>query len=148
MKMLDQAIEEGFVDKDKIGITGLSQGGRGAMLFASMHPDRFVAVAPVCGYAQIAFDEEGEQTPLPSASEYQALMVDLAEKLREIPVWLFHGEADQAVPVFTSRRMYNELQSLDADVQYTEFPGVDHDSWDAAYAKKELAEWFKDCFED
>ena len=142
MKMLDQAAAEGFVDADKIGITGLSQGGHGTMVFASMHPDRFVAAAPVCGYAQVAFDESGDPTPLPSLGEYQAMMMDIAEKIHEIPVWLFHGEIDSAVPVMASRGMNQILKSLGADVKYTEFPGIDHNSWDPAYAEKELGEWF------
>lgn len=141
MKMLDEAIEEEFIDEDKIGITGLSQGGRASMLFASMHPDRFVAAAPVCGYAQIAFDEDGP-TPLPSLSEYQALMADLAKKLRDTPVWIFHGEIDSAVPVMSSRAMNQILKSMEADVKYTEFEDTGHNAWDPAYAMPELGQWF------
>lgn len=148
MKILDKAIEEGFVDTDKVAITGLSQGGRATMLFASMYPDRFVAAAPICGYAQIAFDEDGEETPLPTISEYQALMGNLAKKLKDTPVWLFHGEIDSAVPVQSTRAIYQILKSMDADVKYTEFPGINHNSWDPAYAKTELAEWFTEHTQD
>ncbi len=142
MQMLDQSIEDGYADPDRIGITGLSQGGHGSMVFAANHPDRFAASAPICGYAQIAHDENGEDTQVPTFEAYISMMKELAIKLKQTPVWLFHGEVDRAVPVFTSRLLYKELQSLDADVQYTEFPGIDHDSWDPAYAKKELGEWF------
>jgi predicted peptidase len=142
MQMLDMSIEEGYVDPDRIGITGLSQGGHGTLVFAANHPERFAAAAPVCGYAQVAHDENGERTPVPGFEAYMSLMKELAEELKATPTWLFHGEVDRAVPVFTSRLMYKELQSLDADVKYTEFPGVDHDSWDPAYAMSELGDWF------
>jgi len=142
IEMLDQAIEEGFVDPDKLAITGLSQGGHGTMSIAANHPERFVAAAPICGYAQIAFDEKGDSVPLPSMSEYRILMLDVAEKIKDIPIWLFHGENDSAVPVLSSRAMNHTLESVGADVKYTEFPGVDHDSWDPAYEMKELADWF------
>jgi len=148
MQMLDQAIEEGFIDQDKIGITGLSQGGHGTMVFASMHPDRFVAAAPVCGYPQVAFDEKGESTPFPSMAEFQSAMLSIVENLKDIPVWLFHGEVDSTVPVITARVLNQTLESMGADVKYTEFAGVGHNSWGPAYAKKELGEWFAEHMED
>ncbi len=148
MQMLDQAIEEGFIDKDKIGITGLSQGGHGTMVFASKHPDRFVAAAPVCGYPQVAFDEEGESTPFPSMADFQSAMLKIVENLKDIPVWIFHGEVDSTVPVMTARVLNQTLESMGADVKYTEFAGVGHNSWSPAYAKKELGEWFAEHMED
>lgn len=148
MQMLDEAIEEGFIDQEKVGITGLSQGGHGTMVFASNHPGRFVAAAPVCGYPQIAFDEEGEQTPFPSRAEFQAAMLSIFENLKDIPVWIFHGELDSAVPVISARILNQTLESMDADVKYTEFAGVGHNSWDPAYAKKELGEWFTEHMQD
>ena len=142
MKMLDEAIEEEYIDPDNIGITGLSQGGHGSLLFASLHPDRFSAVAPVCGYAHVAFDKEGNQTPFPSIPDYLSSTAEIAKKISDIPVWLFHGDEDSVVPAISSRIMNQKLESMDADVKYTEFPGVDHNSWDPAYAKKELGKWF------
>ncbi len=144
MDMLDLAIEEEYVDPEHIGITGLSQGGHGTLIFASNHPDRFDAAAPVCGYAHIAFDEDGQSTPRPSMGEYQSLMTKIAKNIGDTPVWLFHGEDDTVVPVITSRMMNLVLKSNDADVQYTEFPGVEHDAWDPAYEMEELADWFKE----
>jgi predicted peptidase len=142
MQLLDESIEEGYADPNRIGITGLSQGGQGSMVFASEYPDRFSAVAPVCGYAHVAHDENGDDTPLPSIQEYQALMLKQAQSLKDTPVWLFHGDEDRAVPVDCSRVMNHALKSMGADVTYTEFKGVDHDAWDPAYAMTELGNWF------
>ena len=143
MSILDEAIEDGYTQKDRVAITGLSQGGRGTFLFAAMHPDRFVAAAPICGYAQVAYDEEGKQAEIPTPGEYMSLVSDFANKLADTPVWMFHGDADQVVPAICSRLMYEQLKSLEADVKYTELPGVDHNAWDPAYANEELGQWFK-----
>jgi predicted peptidase len=148
MQLLDETIEEGYVDPERIGVTGLSQGGHGAMVIASNNPKRFSAVAPVCGYAHIAHDEQGNDTPIPSIEEYQAQMLNLAGKLKDLPVWLFHGDEDAAVPVDCSRVMNHALKSMGADVKYTEFPGVNHDAWDPAYAMPELAEWYREHLSD
>lgn len=142
MQMLDIAIEEELIDPDNIGITGLSQGGRGSMLFAANHPERFAAVAPVCGYAQVAYDEDGNRTPPPSMGDYQAAMMDLSSKLKDHPIWLFHGAEDRLVPAAASRIMNMTLKTMEADVTYTEFPDADHNAWDPAYAMPELGEWF------
>lgn len=148
MKMLDLAIEEGYIDAENIGITGLSQGGHGSMVFAANHPDRFAAVAPVCGYAQIAYDEKGNRTPPPSMGDYQAAMMSLSQNLKDRPMWLFHGANDKIVPAATSRIMNMTLKSMEADVKYTEFPETGHNAWDPAYAMTELAEWFKEHLEN
>lgn len=142
MKMLDTAIEEGFIDADNIGITGLSQGGHGSMVFAANHPDRFAAVAPVCGYAQIAYNDEGNRNPPSSLGDYQAAMMDLSQRLKDRPMWLFHGADDRVVPAVASRVMNMTLKSMEADVKYTEFPDTDHNAWDPAYAMPELGQWF------
>ncbi|MBO6514485.1 MAG: alpha/beta fold hydrolase, partial [Phycisphaerales bacterium] len=142
MQMLDIAIEEKLIDPDNIGITGLSQGGRGSMVFAANHPDRFQAVAPVCGYAQLAYNKEGKRTQFPGMTEYQAAMTGLSEKLKDRPIWLFHGSDDKVVPAVTSRVMNMTLKSMEADVKYTEFENTDHNAWDPAYAMPELGHWF------
>ena len=55
--------------------------------------------------------------------------------------WIFHGDADRVVPVDESRKMAAALKTRAADVQYTEFPGVDHNAWDPAYAREDLWVW-------
>jgi predicted peptidase len=57
------------------------------------------------------------------------------------PVWVFHGDADLAVPVTESRNMVEALKAARGDVRYNEYPGVGHNSWDKAYAEPELFSW-------
>jgi len=46
------------------------------------------------------------------------------------PVWIFHGAIDESVPVLESRIMAQALKALKANVRYTEYPEVGHNSWD------------------
>ena len=67
---------------------------------------------------------------------------DAAAKIgKNTPVWIFHGGDDPAVPVAESRRMNEAMKALDADVHYTEYPAVGHNSWDSAYTEVELMTW-------
>jgi predicted peptidase len=121
LKGLDQTMAEYSIDPDRQYLTGLSMGGYGSFLMASQHPDRFAAVVPICGGGQ------------PS---------EMAEKLKNIPMWVFHGDADKAVPVERSRQMVEAIKTAGGTkVKYTEYPGVEHNSWDRAYSEKELPEW-------
>ena len=57
------------------------------------------------------------------------------------PVWIFHGSADDAVPVDESRKMAEALRKLGSDFQYTEFAGVGHNAWDQAYSEPAITQW-------
>ncbi len=118
---LDRTMQEYSIDADRQYLTGLSMGGYGTWAIASQFPERFAALAPVCGGGE------------PAA---------MAPKLKNVPIWVFHGDQDQAVPVQRSREMVEALKAAGSDkVKYTEYPGVGHNSWDNAYAEKGLAEW-------
>jgi len=66
----------------------------------------------------------------------------VGQALKNIPIWLFHGDADTTIPVDESRRIYAALQAAGAkDTHYTEYPGVGHNSWDKAYADEAMWAW-------
>jgi predicted peptidase len=95
-------------------------GGYGAWSFAEAFPDRWAAIVPICGGGD----------------------PKTAEKIKNIPCWIFHGDADNAVPVAKSREMKKALMEAGAkEVEYTEYPDVGHNSWDKAYGTKELYPW-------
>ncbi len=108
------------VDGGRIAVTGLSQGGHGAFEFAAMRPEVFSAAAPVCGYGD--------------PDRY-------AQRLDGVPVWAFHGEADDVVPVEATRAIVAALRGAGRRVRATWYPGVGHDSWTPAYRNEELAAW-------
>ena len=108
------------VDADRIYVTGLSHGGIGTWALAARYPDRFAAIAPICGpFLWLPF-----------------------ERLRKVPVWCFHGAMDGVVSVDDSIRMVRQLRGAGVDVRFTVYPDADHDSWTATYANPELYDWF------
>ena len=120
-QLLDSIVENNRVDKERIYLTGLSRGGGAAWEMAVQYPDKFAALAVVCGMA-----------PLPYAA-----WID-----KNMPIWVFHGEKDKSIPISESENMVNKLKQMGYDVQFTRYPNVGHDSWVQAYATEELYEWF------
>ena len=138
MLALDQTMSEFQTDPDRVYLTGLSMGGRGTWHLAYQHADRFAAVVPICGWASSGWPPDWPAVvPDQDGDPYEAL----ARRLREVPVWIFHGEVDPVVPVDESRKAAQAFESAGANVRYTEFLGVDHNSWDPAYASPEFSEW-------
>jgi predicted peptidase len=66
---------------------------------------------------------------------------EVAGRIENLPVWVFHGDADRTVPVAASREMVEALRQAGANVKYSELPGVGHNAWDTAYRDPELPEW-------
>lgn len=124
VKALDQTVAEYNGDASRLYLTGLSLGGFGSFFIASQHPDKFAAVVPICGGVR------GDD------------LKPVAEKLKDVPMWIFHGDADPVVPVALSRNMVEAIKAAGgAKVKYTEYPGVGHNSWDKAYSEKEMTDW-------
>lgn len=142
LAMLDEAAAEGLYDPKRLAITGLSQGGHGTIALASMHPERFRAAAPVCGYVDRRFSVEGSRQAEVPATEEDESVKATAMKLSAIPVRLFHGALDDVVPPEESRAMHAALVELGGPVEYTEFPEANHNAWDPAYAESDLGRWF------
>jgi predicted peptidase len=116
-----QHVEAEFApDTHRRYLTGLSQGGHGTFQLAKALAWRFAAIAPVCGWAD---DEVGE-------------------RLLDIPVWAFHGDDDEAVKVSASIQAIDAIEKAGGRAKLTRYPGVGHNSWDAAYQNEKLGEWF------
>jgi acetyl esterase/lipase len=111
------------VDEDRVYLTGSSMGGGGALWLALTRPDLWAAVAPVC------------PDPIPGS-------LDLAPNALNLPMRLFHGEQDPAVPAEISRQWQRRLLTLGSPVEYIEYPGVRHNAWDLAYRNGAIFEWF------
>lgn len=119
LELLAALQNEFSIDADRLYITGLSMGGFGVWDTIQRHPDLFAAAAPVCG--------GGDAT--------------LAEQIKNVPVWAFHGDADGAVKVRRSRDMIAAMKAAGGEPKYTEYKGVGHDSWTATYKDPELYKW-------
>jgi predicted peptidase len=111
--------EEG-VDKSRIYISGLSMGGMGTFESVYRYPEMYAAALPICGGGDV--------------NHYD-------KRVAKIPFWVFHGAADAVVNPQLSRDMVEKLKSLKAEVKYSEYPGVNHDSWKNAFAEPEYLSW-------
>lgn len=133
---LDAATTEFHGDRRRTTLAGLSMGGYGAIGLAAAHPERFAAVVAICGGVLPPWLRgrpilEGEADPYAAA----------AAALGKTPVWLFHGAADNVIPVEESRKLHQALEAAGGDVRYTEYAGVDHNSWDRAFGEEPLYDW-------
>lgn len=135
---LRQTMSQYRVDPDRVYLTGLSMGGRGTWYVAYRNPTLFAAVAPICGW--ITVNSRFAAVPVVPADS-GAPHAAMARQLKQVPTWIFHGEMDRVVPVSGSREPFTAMKDAGANVRYTEFLGVDHNSWDAAYGSKEFVEW-------
>lgn len=140
MLALDHAIAEFHGDPKRVYLTGLSMGGYGTYHLALAHPDRFAALVVVCG-GLLPHESTTAVQQSPLTKDAQDPYAFTAHALRRFPIRIFHGDADTTVPVTESRRMAGALQREGADVRYTEYPGVGHNSWERAYADEDLWRW-------
>jgi fermentation-respiration switch protein FrsA (DUF1100 family) len=111
------------VDEDRVYLTGVSMGGGGALWLALTRPDVWAAVAPLC------------PSGMPEAEE-------LAPNALNLPVRLFQGELDPAIPAASTRAWQKRLMDAGAPVEYIEYPGARHNLWDFAYRNGSLFEYF------
>lgn len=131
---LEAATAEFGGDRDRTTLTGLSMGGYGTWELALLQPGRFAALVPVCG-GLTAPREERDLTVTPLQGEVDPASA-LARRVKDVPVWIFHGARDDVVPPAQSRAIHAALQAAGAkDARYTEFPEANHNSWDDAYSR-------------
>ncbi|MCM8533847.1 MAG: prolyl oligopeptidase family serine peptidase [Lentisphaeraceae bacterium] len=119
--LLQKIISTNNIDTKRIYLSGMSRGGYGAWRLAMNHPDTFAAMALVC-----------------AASAPKAY----AKRVKHMPIKLFHGLKDKAIPASETIDMYKELKKLKADVSLKLYPEANHDSWTETYNKDSLYEWF------
>jgi predicted peptidase len=140
MAALDKTMKEYSTNPDRVYLTGISMGGNGTWYLAYRYPDRFAAVVPICGWVTPFNTWVSKAETVVPAGDGPAFEA-LARKLGKIPVWIFHGEEDNTVPVEQSRQSANALTAAGGHVQYTELPGIGHNSWDPAYGSTKFAAW-------
>lgn len=121
--VLDDVKKRFRIDEDRVYLTGLSMGGGGTLWLGLTRPDVWAAIAPVC--------------PAPPTGTEP-----LAGNALNYPVKLFQGEIDPLVKAEQTRGWHKRFQELGTNVEYVEFPGVKHNSWDNAYADGAIFDWF------
>jgi predicted peptidase len=118
--LVKKIANEEAVDKSRIYITGLSMGGMGTFESVYRYPDLYAAALPICGGGD------------PKAYD---------KRIKKTAFWVFHGADDAVVDAKLSRDMLAKLKSLKAENKYSEYPGVNHNSWDNAFAEPAFLPW-------
>ena len=113
LAILDQVQKDYRIDTDRVSLTGFSMGGEGTWSLAVADPKRWAAIVPIC--------HGGDTTS--------------AARLKDVPCWCFHGDADKMIPPQQSREMVKAIKDAGGRPIYQEFIGVGHnDCPDRAYA--------------
>ena len=124
--LLDGVLPGLRVDPARVHATGFSMGGYGTWSLGLHTPDRFASLAPVCGGGDVL----------------------RAGQLAHVPQWVHHGELDDIIPVSESSKMVSALKKVGADVRFSRYPGLAHDSWTEAYNNIEFWEWMLENQQD
>ena len=119
LALLYDAFDSLSIDKDRVYLTGLSMGGFGTWSLSEKYPELFAAIVPICG--------GGNPTD--------------AWKLKDIPVWAFHGAKDNVIPLEQTEKMVQALEKLNGNVKCTIYPKANHNCWTEAYNEPELYNW-------
>ena len=120
VKLLEEISAKYKVDADRVYLTGLSMGGYGSWRLAADHPERFAAVVPICGGGN----------------------PEDAKKLAGLPIWVWHGTEDTAVPLSRSEQMVDAIKAAGGEkIRFTVLEHIGHNSWESAYATPDLYQW-------
>jgi predicted peptidase len=120
VQLLDHVMAQLNIDRTRVYCTGLSMGGFGTWRLVAAHPERFAAALPICGGGDPAV---------------------MAQSLRRVPIWAFHGALDPLIPLCRSEEMVHAVRRAGGDARLTVYPDVAHDSWKRAYANAEVYDW-------
>ncbi len=119
MALIDEVALDYAVDPDRLYVTGLSMGGFGTWTLGVTYPERFAALAPICGWGE------------PFA----------AFRLKDMPIWAFHGARDPIVPLAKGQEMVDAVRRAGGSPRFTVYPEAEHDSWTETYSNPELFSW-------
>jgi len=117
--LLDKIISKYNIDTKRIYLTGLSMGGFGTWEMAIKFPNKFAAIIPVCGGGD----------PIKVC------------KIKDLPIWVFHGAKDNIVPLSKSEEIVTALKECGGNPKFTIYPDAEHDSWTETYNNPQIYEW-------
>jgi predicted peptidase len=118
--LIDDIVTKYDVDARRIYVTGVSLGGRGTWSVAVDFPERFAAIVPVCG----TYDHP-----------------ERIRRIKDVPVWAFHGDQDKVVVFSVVRKMIEDLKACGGNIKFTVYRGAGHGISGRTYRNKELYKW-------
>lgn len=120
ISLIDSLRHLSWIDTERLYVGGLSMGGMGTFELLARQPDWFAAAFPICGGGN------------------PEMAVNYASK---VPLWIFHGEKDEIVPVSHSLMMADAIRKYGGQVKLSVYPSVGHNSWENAFKEPELIPW-------
>lgn len=118
-EFIENIIKENNIDKNRVYLCGVSMGAYAAWQMAMSHPDLFAALIPVCGGG----------------------MYWNAQRLKNLPIWAFHGECDNVVLCDESIKMVKAVNASGGNAKITLYPNIQHNSWEKAFANDDMWKW-------
>ena len=115
---LKEVFKKYRIDTTRIYLTGMSLGGFGTWDLAIKYPHRFAAIAPLCGGGKPQF----------------------ACAIKDVPIWVFHGDQDEQVPIRRSEEMVDALRKCGGNPKFTVLKGFPHDIH-KTYSDENLYKW-------
>ncbi|WP_235298139.1 carboxylesterase family protein [Portibacter marinus] len=122
MELINQTLDQSYIDKDRFYVAGLSMGGMGTIELGWRMSDQIAAAIAICGAG-------------PS---------DKATEMADVPFWFIHGVDDNVVPSRYSLMMLRAMQVNGGKARITLYPETGHNSWDKAFADPEFFSWMFD----
>ncbi len=120
MALLDETLNESYIDKARVYLGGLSMGGMGTFELLSRRPDTFAAATAICGGGSV-----------PNVEKWAS----------KTPIWIFHGKSDNVVPSFYSQSMIEAIIRTGKEPKFSLYDNVGHDSWTNAFLEPDLFDW-------
>ncbi|WP_197442352.1 carboxylesterase family protein [Lignipirellula cremea] len=118
-ELLDEIVDRYHADKNRIYLTGLSMGGSGTWSLAASEPDKFAAIAPLCGRTELTN----------------------AKKVAGLPAWVFCGAKDRQETVQNAKDMAAAITDAGGQAKLTIYPDLPQDCWTVTYDNPEFYTW-------
>lgn len=119
LELIASLQKEFSIDSSRLYVTGLSMGGFGTWDIIQRQPEMFAAAAPICGGGDVGG----------------------AKTIAKLPIWVFHGDQDEAVKTQRSRDMVAALKAAGGEPKYTEYEKTGHNSWGPTYSDPKFYAW-------
>ena len=121
LEILDYVQKKYKSDKNRVYVCGMSLGGYGTLEFAGKFPDKIAAAVAICGGG----------------------VVTDACNLSKIPVWIQHGDADTAVKISESYKIFNAIKTCrkNANATMTVISGGTHGSVEQLFHENAIYDW-------
>lgn len=140
-------------DPQKIYLTGHSMGGHGTWYLGATYAGSWAAIAPCAGYPTLAaYGSHDGRIPTEAETPVKKMLIRssnpsnvlaLAKNYKAGGVYIFHGDADETVPVTFARQMRKLLGEFHQDYSYYEYPGGSHWFGDQSVDWKPLFDFFR-----